>query len=114
MNIFRKFRASLQLRGAIRQAETAHHRFGHRFYVMPTFNGSGKLVILDRKNFRDLRLKHYIACHAKVADLLAESFYFTPDRAGNYLSDPDRRQKLRLFFAWADAQHNARRSHKKS
>ena len=103
MNIFRKLLASLQLREAIKQAEKAHRRFGHRFYVMPTFNGSGKLVIMDRKNFRGLKQKHYISNQARVADLRNECFYFTEDRAGNYLSEADRRRKVRQFFAWVKA-----------
>lgn len=109
MNIFRKFRASLQLREAIRKAEEACRCHGHRFYVMPTFNGSGKLVIMDRKNFRLLRQKHYISDRANISDLRNECFYFTHDRAGNYLSESDRRRKLQQFFSWVEADRKARK-----
>lgn len=102
MNIFRKFIASLQLRQAILKAEDAHRRFGHRFYVMPTFNGSGKLVIMDRKNFRGLKHKHYINQQARVMDLQNECFYFTPDRGGNCISAADFDHKRCQFFAWRD------------
>lgn len=114
MNIFRKFIASLQLREAIRQAEEAHRRFGHRFYVMPTFNGSGKLMIMDRKNFRGLKQKHYISNQARVADLRAECFHFTADRGGNYLSAADRRRKVKQFLAWTEADRKARKEHRKA
>lgn len=114
MNIFRKFRASLQLREAIRKAEEAHRRYGQRFYVMPTFNGSGKLVIMDRKNFRRLKQKHYISSKAQIADLRAECFYFTHDRAGNYLTEADRVRKVCQFFAWVDADRRAGMERKKS
>lgn len=113
MNIFRKFLASLQLREAIKKAEEAHRCYGHRFYVMPTFNGSGKLVIMDRKNFRGLKQKHYINQAARVSDLRTECFYFTDDRAGNYLSAADRDRKVRQFFAWVEADRKARKERKR-
>ncbi len=48
MNIFKKIRASLRLREAVRQADKAHRENGQRYYVMPTSGVSGQLVIMDR------------------------------------------------------------------
>lgn len=112
MNIFHKFYASMKLREAIRKAEEAHSRFGQRFYVMPTFNGSGKLVIMDRSNFRRLKQKRYISDRAHVADLHAECFYCTSDRAGNCLSEEDRRHKVLQYFYWVEADRKARKTTK--
>lgn len=52
MNIFRKIRASLRLREAVRQADEKHKETGERYYVMPAGGKKGQLIIMDRKNFR--------------------------------------------------------------
>lgn len=44
MNIFRKIRASLRLREAVRQADEKHKETGERYYVMPA---GGKKVNLS-------------------------------------------------------------------
>lgn len=104
MNIFRKFRAALQLREAVRKADEAHDATGNRFYVVP--GAHGKLVVLDRFNFRRLRMKHYIPQNARVNNLLVESFYFTANRSGGEcLSEKQRKIKTQNFFAWVEATH---------
>ena len=55
MNIFKKIKASLRLREAVRKADKAHSENGQRYYVMPTSGTSGQLVIMDRN-------KVYICC----------------------------------------------------
>ena len=75
MNIFKKIRASLRLREAVRQADKAHRENGQRYYVMPTSGVSGQLVIMDRNNFRKLKQKHYINHNTFVRDLEFECFY---------------------------------------
>ena len=57
MNIFRKIRASLRLREAVRQADEKHKETGERYYVMPAGGKKGQLIIMDRKNFRKLKQK---------------------------------------------------------
>jgi hypothetical protein len=105
MNIFSKFKATLRLRKAIQLADAAHARDGHRYYVMPSFNSGGKLLVMDRKNFRQLKLKHYISTKAHVSDLVSESFYFTPYADGNqYLAEADRKKKANQYFAWLEAE----------
>lgn len=108
MNIFQKFRATLQLREAIRQAEEAHAADGNRYYVMPADNG--KLVIMDRRNFRLLKRKHYVNANANCHNLMVESFYFTANRDGSgYLSEADRKYKVQQYFAWCDAERKRKK-----
>lgn len=91
MNIFRKFVARLRFREAVKRADAAHVKNGHRYYILPT--KGGKLVIMDRKNFRLLRSKRYIFRGAKVPDLVVKSLYFTPYRNGNGGITEEARQK---------------------
>ena len=80
MNIFKKIRAALRYNEAVRQADKEHRETGERYYVMP--NGNGKLIIMDRSNFRRLKHKHYISHKCSVRDLESECFYCTPYRNG--------------------------------
>lgn len=80
MNIFKKFRAFLRFREAVKLADQAHAKNHHRFYVLPTQDG--KLVVTDRKNFRGLRRKGYISRDAKVPELSTHSIYHTGDARG--------------------------------
>ena len=82
MNIFKRFRAVLRLKEAVRQADKAHKETGERYYVMPNGN-SGKLIIMDRFNFRKLKQKRYVSHNVFVSDLERECFYCTPYRNGN-------------------------------
>ena len=74
MNIIKKLRASIRLNEAVVQADKAHEETGERYYVMP--NGkSGKLIIMDRFNFRKLKQKGYLSRSTFVNDLERECFY---------------------------------------
>lgn len=109
MNILRKFFAFLRLREAVRMADNAHRHTRQRYYVMPQHGSRGrKLVVMDRYNFRRLKMKHYIHQDARVFDLMRECFYFTPNRSGNQILSPaDRRKKVLQYFAWVDADRKA-------
>jgi hypothetical protein len=103
MNIFKKIRASLRLREAIRQAIEAHNSNGHRYYVMPTSGSSGQLVIMDRDNFRKLKQKRYINPRTYVRDLESECFYCTPYRNGaGELSAEAIALKKTQYYSWLE------------
>lgn len=104
MNIFKKIKASLRLREAIRQAEKAHLKTGERYYVMPTTGYKGQLIIMDRRNFRKLKHKGYIKQEAKVCDLERECFYCTAYRGGkDALPDIVKDMKRKEYFKWIDS-----------
>lgn len=114
MNIFQQFFAYLRLREAVRKADEAYKQTGKRHYVMPSFGGDRKLLIMDRSNFRILKRKGYIPDKALVHDLMLESFYFTPHRDGSgWLSEKDRRKKVRQYFSWYAAETKAAQERKK-
>ncbi len=100
LNIFRKIRAYLRLREAIRRADDAHEQTGDRYYVMP--NGkSEKLIIVNRTNFRKLKQKGYINRMVYVKDLERESFYHTPYKNGTGMLDFwQKEQKRDEYYHW--------------
>jgi hypothetical protein len=102
MNIFKRIRAILRLNEAIRQADKAHRKTGERYYVMPNGN-KGKLIIMDRKNFRKLKQKGYIENKAFVHDLEQECFYCTTYRNGSgMLPLAVKTLKLKQYLSWLD------------
>lgn len=110
MNLFVKFKAALRLREAINRAEQAHLRSGQRYYVLPAGGNDGKLIIMDRDNFRKLRQKKYIAGHPRMFNLMQEAFYFTADRAGRGgLSEPERRARTIAYFNWVESSRKRRK-----
>lgn len=102
MNIFKKLMARLRLDEAIKQADNAHQKTGHRYYVMPyTEQGQKKLMILDRQNFRRLKQKGYIHHRVLTGDLARECFYHT-GHANNTGQLPPEAAKLKRkqFYEW--------------
>lgn len=104
MNVFQKLKASLRLREAVKKAKDAHSQTGERYYVMPLSGSKGKLIIMDRFNFRKLKQKGYISYEAHVRDLEKECFYFTPYRNGTCaISSEIECIKRRQYFDWYNA-----------
>ncbi len=111
MKFFKRFRASLRLREAIRQADKAHKETGERYYVMPATSkrGETRLLIMDRRNFRKLKQKRYISRNAMVRHLERECFYCTPYKELPYLrfrlnsgllSEDEIKAKRQAYFNW--------------
>jgi hypothetical protein len=99
MNIFHKLKSSLMYREAVRKADRAHADDGRRYYVLPS--AEGKLLIMDRENFRILKHKHYIDSRARVQDLVDECFYCTPYRNGDGALPPEQQAiKRKQYFSW--------------
>lgn len=71
-----------RLNKAIRLADKMHDKYGRRFYVMPLFEGSGHLIVIDRVNFRQMKAKGYIDRSTRMINLEMECFYRTPHRSG--------------------------------
>lgn len=110
-----EFKASLRLREAVKMADKAHRETGHRYYVMPQHGSYGrKLVVMNRFNFRRLKMKHYIHREARVFDLVRECFYCTGYRDGNqFLAPEDRKKKVIQYFAWVEADRKATKERRK-
>lgn len=115
MNIFRKFFAMLQLREAVKKANQAYQTNSHRYYVMPTADLSGKLVVIDRNNFRILKRKGYISPKTYVQDLINECFYYTPNAGGSdALPEYGAMVKAKSFLNWKDAIRQKKKHLKKN
>lgn len=113
MNIFQKIKASLIYREAIRKADRAHNSDGGRYYVMPS--AEGKLLIMDRKNFRIFKRKQYINSNATVKDMLNECFYCTPYRNGTEALPPlVVALKRKQYLSWCEAFHKINKSRRKT
>lgn len=111
MNFFKKIIATLRLNEAVRQANNAHKKTGQRYYVMPTSGASGKLIIMDRRNFRKLKQKRYITHRAFVRDLEVECFYCTPYRNGTgALTKEAELIKRQNYFMWLEQVSKMRRA----
>ena len=108
MNIFRKIKASLRYKEAVRKAEKAHTETGERYYVLPMGNES-KLMIMDRKNFRKLKFKGYMSRDLHITNLEKECFYCTSYRNGNdRLPNDIVALKRNQYYNWVEATIKAR------
>lgn len=111
MNIFQKFFASLRIWRAVGVADRAHRTNGHRYYVMPISRSNGKLIIMDRQNFRLLKRKNYIPNNAIIANLEQECFYCTPYSNGDgRLTKLDIDYKYKQYLIWCKAARKERKA----
>lgn len=76
MNIFKKLKAHLRFREAVRMANKAYAETNQRHYVLPS--PDGMLIVMNRKNFRGLKRKGYIDRRAYILGLERGCLYCTP------------------------------------
>lgn len=101
MNVFKRLKAHLMYRDAVKKADEAFERTGQRHYVMIGAGKKKNLLIMDRFNFRKLKHKGYITNQAFVSDLERECFYCTPYKNGNgKLNSMAIGVKKRQFINW--------------
>lgn len=82
---------------AVSLADRAHERQGHRFFVVP--NEYGRLIVIDRKNFRAYKRHGQIVRHASIDDLKRDCIYCTATGGGNeYLSAEQKEFKKRVYL----------------
>lgn len=101
MNIFKKFKAYLRFREAIRQADKAYVNTNQRHYVLPT--PDGMLIIMNRKNFRELKRKGYIDRRAYVLGLEKGCLYCTPYGNGTRgMNNETREERFKRYIEILD------------
>lgn len=101
MNIFKKFKAYLRFREAIRQADKAYVNTNQRHYVLPT--PDGMLIIMNRKNFRELKRKGYIDRRAYVLGLENGCLYCTPYGNGTRgMNNETREERFKRYIEILD------------
>lgn len=101
MNFFIRLKAKLRFNEAVRKANKSFKETGNRHYVIPM--SDGKLLVLDRPNFRKLKRKRYITHKAFIRDLERECFYCTPYKNGTgELSAEAVELKKKQYFSWLE------------
>lgn len=88
----------------LRAAQLADNAYAHdhdRYYVMPSMDN--KLLVMDRKNFRILKHKGYIAKNATMQNAIDECFYYTPRLGAEGMSEQVRIQKYSEYKQWCKA-----------
>ena len=91
----------LRYREAVEMADAAHEKDSDRYYVMPSMDG--KLIIVDRKNFRLLKRKGYISKTATMGSTITECFYFTQNVQRIPISEEWRKKKYDQYKEWCKA-----------
>lgn len=79
MKLFRRIKAEIAYRMAVRAANAGYERTGRTHYVMPT--ESGKLMIVTAKSFSYLRNTKRADKGIRVRNLHRESLYNTDCRS---------------------------------
>lgn len=111
MNFIKRLKAKIKLKKAIMLADEKHAQTGERYYVMPSLDGM--LLVMDRKSFRKMKMKHYITKDAKVADMVRESFYFTPYGNGSCaITGVQMERKRNEYFFWVEAMNKKKKKGK--
>lgn len=85
---WRRLKAKLVYREAVKKADEAWARTRVRHYVMRLYDDD-KLYVLNRKSFRILKRKRVIDKWANVIDLDRESVYATPYQDGKLGKYPE-------------------------
>lgn len=107
-NFIRHFRDYLRLRKAIIMADERHAQDSDRYYVVPSMDG--QLLIMDRKNFRLMKRKHYIAQETTLNDLRRMCFYHTPYSNGSdSMPDNVRKERAEMYYQWAVAKRKEKK-----
>lgn len=101
-NAFYCLKDYLRYRKAVMMADDAHAKDGDRYYVMPSMDG--KLLVMDRKNFRALKRKGYIQKNATMQSAIAECFYYTSRIGGaEVMPEHVRTMKYSEYKSWCKA-----------
>lgn len=96
-------KADIQLRYAIREADRKHKQRGCRFYVIPNLNH--QLISRSWTEIKQLRKQGYFSAHASENEFILESFYYTPNRFNQTLSEKQRKKKRSSWLNYVAQVH---------
>lgn len=94
--------ASINLWVAIKKADNAYanaeitNARDKRYYVMPDYDD--KLIVMNRSEFRKLKIHKRMSEDAQVKHLIKESFYFTPYSGFNEVIDANVKKLKRIMY----------------
>lgn len=84
---FRRLKRKIVYYNAVRLANKCHAKNGYRYFVVPTTKG--KLIVMDKKNFRILKRKHYLS-DVPTHMLADRCIYHTANRKGECMTEKSR------------------------
>lgn len=112
MKFLRELKSKMQFDKAVEQADKEYSKSRNRQYVVP--DKDGKLIVMDRKNFRLLKRKSYMPAGMNTPTLMNASYYHTQDRGGNSPMSPEQVQKNKdSYVLWREQLYRARKREKK-
>lgn len=94
--------ATINLWVAVKKADNAYAKAeiknarDKRYYVMPDYND--KLIVMNRTEFRKLKIHKRMDGDAQVKHLIKESFYFTPYSGYNQVIQPNVKRLKRIMY----------------
>ena len=94
--------ATINLWVAVKKADSAYTKAeilgarDKRYYVMPDFDD--KLIVMNRSEFRKLKLHKRMNSDAQIKHLIRESFYFTPYSGYNQPIDPSVKRLKKIMY----------------
>lgn len=95
---FKRVRCWMRYAEAVSQADAAHISDGDRYYVVP-FNHGGRLMVVNRHNFRLLKRKGYISTKKSMQDVQHGAFYYTANRAGVGMDEATKKEREQLYYS---------------
>lgn len=99
MKIIKKLKARIAFTLAVRRAEDAHAKDSDRYFVLPS--GDGKLVIVDKMNFKRLKRKHYVGRNQTPSRLIDECFYYTANCFEGGMKKDVVKKMMKSYIIWA-------------
>ncbi len=95
-SFFILLKADWELRKAIKEADTKFRRYGARFFVVPNFKH--ELITRSYSQLKQMRKAGYFSNQATEKYFTIESFYFTPNRFGQELSQQQKKKKRQTWL----------------
>lgn len=84
---FRRLKRKIVYYNAVRLANKCHEKSGYRYFVVA--DTKGRLVVMDKKNFRILKRKHYLP-NVPTNIFTDGCIYYTANRKGEYMTEKSR------------------------
>ena len=81
---FALVQADIELKKATKLADKKFKDYGKRFYVIPNVNH--KLIVQSWSQLKKMRKQGLFSAHANEKAFINESFYYTPNRFGKFIS----------------------------
>lgn len=108
----RRFFDTNRYYNAVKRANAAYTKTGERMYIL--LQTDGKLIIMDRSFFRQMKKEHRLPANTSINDLQRECLYHTPYNNGVGAMTKERMgQCLDRYLKWCKADREQKKLIKK-